>query len=649
MRLRFSPLDDEASFSAARDALLDEVGQWLDTSDEERANLVGDIGIFLDWRYHYSTGLLDEFTDADIEEFLLGWCPRKLSVPAEQSGYVCWAVGTYVEFMADTRRLVGGRGQARVLSELAHELAPVVREAMDDPANFGMAKALFAGLGDVSEFSDEQILAALQDRVEKHNALPLEERRAVTDRFFEAAPAPEPEPEPYELPFVHIPPSLADVEAAVTAAPLPTKVAGLREYLGPAGKPLTAKGNLKLADGRALIERLDTGDDMDRRIGDRTFRTVSTEDLPRLSFLLEVAKDAGAVRVYQRRLVPTKAWARRSPVQQATALIAAVMQAGPLSSRVYYRNAFLDDLDQFLDEGIALWLSPLLLPDSAGPFADLVELCKVVVAQQLTTPWQWPREQVDRQVERNLIRIFETLELAGVLVWTDRVEVAEPYGFSYKSGGTVALTALGRHILPDYVDRIGVVLHRLEDLSEADGTALIGAMLEVPDTQHVSVLAAWRPGLPEIERVQMLTEAITAAPTAKARLAGFVALDMFDADLVEPMVRQLLDTPVSGNAALWLMAHDRADMDSVGSFVDIGAMVDVFASAMENPGELCDMFTTSPDPDQPFRLLEEMWHHPAPETASVLDVLGEHLSDRKLAKTARKAARRHRSWMANRG
>ncbi|KLO25708.1 hypothetical protein ABW16_22170 [Mycolicibacter heraklionensis] len=645
MRLRFSPSDDEAAFSAARDTLLSEVARWLDASDEERAEVVGDIRIFLDWRYNYSTGLLDEFTDADIEEFLLGWCPRKLSVPPGQSECVCRAVGAYIEFMADTQRLVGGVGHARALSELARELAPAMREAMDDPANFGMAKSLFAGLGDVSEMSDEQMLAALQSRVEEHNALPLEQRRAATDRFFEQ----EPEPEPYELPFVHIPPPPADVAAAAAAAPLPAKVAALREYLGPAGKPLTGRGNLKLADGRALIELLDTGDQMDPRIGDRTFRTSSTADLPHLRFLLEVAKDAGAVRVHQRRLVPTKAWARRSAVQQATALIESVIQLGPLSSRVYYRNAFFDDLDQFLDEGIALWLSPLLLPDSAAPFADLVEVPKVMVAQQLTTPWLSPRERIDEQVERNLIRIFEALEVAGVLLWTDWIETAEPFGFSYKSGGTVALTALGRHVLPDYVDRVGLVLHRLEDLSEADATVLIDAMLSVPDTQHESVVAAWQPNLPALERVRLLTEAITAVQTAGARLIGFAALDMFDIGLVEPLVRQLLDTPVSGNAAMWLMAHERADMDSLGGFVDIGAMVDIFAVNLDDPDELCDLFTTGPDADQPFRLLDGMWRHPAPETAQVLDVLGEHLTDRKLAKAARKAAMRHRSWMANRG
>ena len=48
-------------------------------------------------------------------------------------------------------------------------------------------------------------------------------------------------------------------------------------------------------------------------------------------------------------------------------------------------------------------------------------------------------------------------------------------------------------------------------------------------------------------------------------------------------------------------------------------------------------------------MLEFFGRHPAPETAAVLDVLGRHLPDRALAKQARKAAFKHRSWMANGG
>jgi hypothetical protein len=644
MRLRFSPYgDDEDAYRATRDALLDEFSRWLGQPEPDCAELAADIGIFLDWRHGYSTAVLDEFDDADIEEFLLGWCPRKLSAPAEDAEGMCRAVGAYVEFMARTGRLVGGLDRAAALIALADGLVPTMRAEMDNPDNFGMAKTLFAGLGEVSSMSEDELLETLQARVDEHNALPFGERKAVTDKFID------PKPEPYELPFVYVPPATADVEEAAATAPFRAKIADLREYLGADGKSLTDNGNLKLADGRALIELLDTGDEMDPQIGDKTFRTVSTADMPRLMFVLDVVKKAGAVRVHRHRLVPTKAWATRTPVQQATALVKTVLELGPLQSLSSGRVWFFNDLNELLDDGIALWLSVLLSPRAEGPFEDLVELPKVVVAQQLAP--HWPERSTDSLHEhtvRGMGRIFEILELVGVVQWTGRTEVPYRYGRPSWAGGTIRLTALGRHLLPDYIDDAGIVLHRVDDLSEADGAALIDAMLSAPDTQHESLVTAWQAERPAIERIQLLTEAIASTGSAKSRLMGFVALDVFDLDVVEPLVRQLLDTPVAGNAAMWLMMHDRADIASLGSFVDIGAMIDVFASNLADPDQLCDMFTSGPDAGQPFRLLEDMWRHPAPETALVLDALGRHLQDRKLAKAARKAAMRHRSWMANR-
>jgi hypothetical protein len=644
MRLRFSP-DEEDGYYAARNALVDEFNGWLLSCGSEQAGLASDVEMFLDWRYHYSNGVLDGFDDGDVTEFLLGWCPRKLSAPADVADGVCTAIGAFVEFMADTGRLVGGVDRAAALKTLAADLAPTMREEMDNPANFGMAKSLFAGLGDVSSMSEEELSAAVAARMDEHNALPFDERKARTDPFFE----PEPELEPYEFPFVYIPPPPADVEASAVAAPLRAKMAELREYLGATGKPLTDTGNLKLADGRALIELLDTGDEMDSRIGNKTFRTVSTAELPRLTFVLAVAKRARAVRVHRRRLVPVQAWATRSPIQQATALVAATLELGPLQSHSSGRIWFFNELHQFLDAGIPLWLSVLLGAQIEVPFDDLVGLPQVMVASQLAPSWPaWSKEKSDEYIVRDMGRLFDVLELAGVVRWTGRIEVPGSHDWSW-ADGTLVLTALGRRVLPDYLDDAGFVLHRVDDLSGADGAALVDAMLSVSDTEHESLVAAWQPNRPAIERVRMLTEAIACSDSGKSRLMGFVALDMFDLDIVEPLVRQLLDSPVAGNAAMWLITHDRADMAGVGGFIDIGAMIDVFATLLEDPDELCDMFTSGPDAGQPLRLLEDMWRHPAPETAEVLDVLGRHLPDRKLAKAARKAAMRHRSWMANRG
>ena len=618
VRLRFDPGDEDA-YHDARDALLDELGDWLDGSEQERAAAVADVRIFLDWRYHDSSGVLDEFAPKDLTEFLLEWCPHQFRGHPNGAPYLCNAIAVYVDFMSATGRLIGGADRAARLRKLATDLAPTVAAEMSDPTS---EVAAFS-----SDDEDERLQAALDE---------IEARYGPSE--FE-------EPEPYELPFLYIPPRVPEVEAVAAAAPLLAKVDALRDYLSSEGEPLTQKGNLKLADGRALIALLETGDEMDPQIGDKTWRTSSTANLPYLNFILDIAKDAGAVRVHQRRLVPVNAWAGRTALQRADALFASIVQLGPLESLYSGRIWYLDDLHELLDDGIVHWLAPLLADDTAElPFQSFLEWAQSVVSRRIApyvTRWL---NDLDEYTDRYMGRIFEVLADVGVVRWRNRIERPQEYGRSYWTGGFVMLSALGRHLLPDYLDRAGYVLRRAESVADADGADLIEALLSVPETQHAAVLAHWQAGRPAVERVQMLTEAIASSDSAAGRSVGFAALDVFDIGVVEPLVRQLLDTQVAGHAALWLIARDPADAATLGSFVDIAVFIDVLSADLDAPEELCRTFT---EMSEPLQLLENIWRHPAPETALVLDALGRHLPNRALAKAARKAAVRHRSWIAN--
>jgi hypothetical protein len=111
-------------------------------------------------------------------------------------------------------------------------------------------------------------------------------------------------------------------------------------------------------------------------------------------------------------------------------------------------------------------------------------------------------------------------------------------------------------------------------------------------------------------------------------------------------MRQLLDTAAAGHAAIWLLDHGLADGDTVGGFITPAVLADILSLLVDDPEILCEQFLRSHDA---AGMLEFFWRHPAPEMASVLDVLGRHLPDRGLAKQARKAAIKHRSWMANGG
>jgi hypothetical protein len=109
-------------------------------------------------------------------------------------------------------------------------------------------------------------------------------------------------------------------------------------------------------------------------------------------------------------------------------------------------------------------------------------------------------------------------------------------------------------------------------------------------------------------------------------------------------MRQLLDTAAAGHAAIWLLEHGLADGDTVGGFITPAVLADILSLLVEQPEILCEQFLRGHDPDG---MLQFFWRHPAPEMAAVLDALGRNLPDRELAKQARTAAIKHRSWMAN--
>jgi hypothetical protein len=98
---------------------------------------------------------------------------------------------------------------------------------------------------------------------------------------------------------------MADLEAMAEASAVLRQVRALAEWVG-AGRKLTPSGNLTLADARHLVNLLATGDEMDPEIGGRTWRTRSSEDLPRLNAIVIWAKTVRLLRVYGGRLVPLK-------------------------------------------------------------------------------------------------------------------------------------------------------------------------------------------------------------------------------------------------------------------------------------------------------------------------------------------------------
>lgn len=649
VRLRFDAWtgDDDDAFTATRDALLGELDEWLATRGARGdGSLLAAARLFVDWRFGYSTGDLDRYEDWEIGEFLLEWCPRKYSAPADSADDVCHGVARFAEFMAETGRLVGGRERAAEIAVLAERAAPAMFEAMGDSSRFGMAKSLFAGAFDQLDSIDDPaaLQRVLDQRMAEFNALPFDERRAITEPALAGLGA-----EQFELPFLVVPPADAEVRAAAEASPLLVKFAALRDYLGHDGLDLTAKGNLKLADGRALVELLDTGDRFDEKIGDRTFRTTSTGELRGLRLVVELAKRSGAVRVHRRRLTAVKAWAGRDPVERAVAAVRVAVEWGPLALLFGDRGRRVADVADLVDDGLVHWMTMLLPAGLEAPFEEISAIV-AAAADSIADldPQYWNEDRIGRVAARYLASTVEVLELLNVLEWNESVDEPTDFGTTERSGGVLRLTPLGRHALVELAARAGYRVRTIVPLAEATAADLLAVFEEIGDADIPAVVATWQPALAADERAARVADAIVAADSPRHRLAGFAVFDALGVGAAQVHVRRLLDTSVAGHAAAWLMAHELADEEAVGGFVGIGVLVDVLAATLDDPGELGQLFLASPTVADAEHALQLMWRHDAPETAAVLDALGRHLPDRHLAKAARKAALQHRSWMASR-
>src|SRR5687768_15616548 len=94
--------------------------------------------------------------------------------------------------------------------------------------------------------------------------------------------------------------TLEDVMATASEAPATRRLRGFVEWVGE-GRALTQTGRLPRADALALVELLDTGDQLDPR-----FPIHSSAELYRLTLVVEWAKACRLVRVVHGRLVPVR-------------------------------------------------------------------------------------------------------------------------------------------------------------------------------------------------------------------------------------------------------------------------------------------------------------------------------------------------------
>jgi len=223
-----------------------------------------------------------------------------------------------------------------------------------------------------------------------------------------------------------------DLEAAAGHVVLTGQVRSFTVWVGD-GRKLTQTGRIGLADARYLVEQLGTGDTIDPKIGDRVFKTKSSEELGHLTQIVEWAKAARLVRVSGTRLVPVKKNA--SLLDRPLDLVMAMLKAYPkLGKSLFPRGLYRQSLvgDEFGDLSEAL-LTAMFTHEGPCPASLLRAVASDMIAERyvLGGLTDTQLDFLRGTIETDVSIAVTALAALGVAALDE-------------AGETVELTALGR-------------------------------------------------------------------------------------------------------------------------------------------------------------------------------------------------------------
>ncbi|WP_211226853.1 hypothetical protein [Amycolatopsis benzoatilytica] len=387
--------------------------------------------------------------------------------------------------------------------------------AMTDDRNFGVAKfwamnALRQGVDPRDEAGMGRFLDAVRAGKVDYNDEALSE---ITARHVHDGGG-RPERAVATLP-VTLPPD-AELAAAAEETAVVARLRALVEWVGD-GRALTATGNLKLADARALVELLDTGDEFDREVGGEIYRTRSSEELTVLSSLIELAKTIRVVRVVKGKLVRVAKNARllRDSLGLWTAAFDRLASPELVLNGRNWAPRYSILLASIIDEVLPDVLNTLYSFPRSMPIVRLQETVWLSVLECFAIDdLDEASEQAWREgVGADLRRVFTTLAEFDVVTLT--TGVADPvFSIDLDPGGPgvfspatadrlrsalsadsvelIALTPLARRAVRQRMIAAGRHAPLVGELSGAEPSGLLGVLADhYPQEAAAAELAGW--------------------------------------------------------------------------------------------------------------------------------------------------------------
>lgn len=621
MRMRFD-VDSSAEESAAlatRDELVARFAHWLDDRPERSMADPADVALALGWKWDHGDGDYGRWTRAEVDELLLGHLPRKLGAGPDVTASIPPTLAMFVTFLeeeglfdptGDPADAVAGRALAQTRTFL---------DAMDDPANFGMAKRLLSSVG----LADDETLdqATLDAAMARFNELSFEERGEILGLDDEGPDAPYAD----DLPPLPLPdvPSSEDLAAMAADVPLLRKVDAFAEALGPEGVGLTERGNIGMADGRRLVAA--TG------VGDRVEGVRSTADLPELFMVAEVAREAAAVEAVGKRLRPVAGWASEPAPLRWERVASAVIGAGAATLSFGSSAPDPEDLAELGDQMALhvlamLWLSGDAIP--AGVLADMIE--EATTADEVAGVFGTPDPSHTRPTcEARVADLLANLGAAGIV--------------AVDGDGRVTLTEAGPVLAADSLREVGFGVLLPDDVAPLDAPALLDTLLG-RDDDPVTVGLAWASARTARGAADELVAALASAPEPSRAVIGFTVLRQLGPEVTDA-VRGLLDGPLAGHAWLHLADAGVVDYDDVPSELVVRTGIDLFVATADagTPVDVVEMVLGNIPGGEHTEFVDTLALSDHPRTGELLEMLGRHHPDTATGKHARKAAHRWRS------
>lgn len=461
-------------------------------------------------------------------------------------------------------------------------------------------------------------------------------------------------PNPLTLPPIRLPDRAVLAEAAA-ATPAFDDLRTFVAFVGD-GRHLTAKGNLKLADGAALLRLLLGVEDAEEPSRwPRPTGVRSTADLPAVNLLRRWAEAAGLVEVDGRwlRCGERAALVADDPLEAWLAMIMGLLDLGAASHLFLQGELAPHWLDE-VDELLALeWLLDLYA-DGPVPLEELVGQAREEAAALRETSDLDPHvAQLDPDladlhdlilpgVVRQVIARLEELGAVSVTGIT-----AEPTRWGpVATGGAVALTPLGRWAVNRLVrERIPAPV--VGELSGEDAVTLLRACSRLDPDHAAAEFDAWVAARLDAD-TDADADAVADLVLALRQLAAHevpaavLAIDLLGAEAAAAMGR-LRDHPRLGPfVAVWLGRHGADDWRPDGP-AELSALVDLLDARWRRDGRdaPADEFAALGGSAVQLAIIEQLGHFEHPVAVDVLDALAYGADDGLLAKAARAALSTH--------